>query len=272
MKADLETLLIKNDFCQAELSLYGGQLLQWQPNGQEPVLWLSDVSPAPNKAIRGGVPICFPWFGPLQGKSQHGFARTTLWQLKNQQTINNGETLIELSMIHRKDDDYSQAFDLKQEIILGNDYRHKITVTNNASENMEISYGFHSYFQVSHSQNVSVPALKNSRYTNNLQDKNKTIIQKKTPDGIGPIEELYFFDKELALIDNQWQRKIILSRENTPEIMYWNPGSETVKSFVDINDGDETQFLCVEAVATQPLTLLPKESFTWQQLVKVETI
>ena len=78
---DLPIVVVSHPKVRAAIALQGAHLLSWQPSGQQPVIWLSDKTPfATGKAIRGGVPICWPWFGPA-GEPAHGFARNQPWTL-----------------------------------------------------------------------------------------------------------------------------------------------------------------------------------------------
>ena len=78
---DLPIVVISHPKVRAAIALQGAHLLAWQPSGQKPVIWLSEKTPfVTGKAIRGGVPICWPWFGPA-GEPAHGFARNQPWTL-----------------------------------------------------------------------------------------------------------------------------------------------------------------------------------------------
>lgn len=77
-------------------ALQGAHLLSWKPAGEEEVLWLSNNTPFKNGvAIRGGVPVCWPWFGPAaqQGLPAHGFARNLPWTLKSHREDADGVAL-----------------------------------------------------------------------------------------------------------------------------------------------------------------------------------
>ena len=78
----IDILNIQHSLCSASVSLYGGQVLNWQPKGQPPVFWLSDTSHyQQGKAIRGGIPLCWPWFGAYNDAGNHGFARQMQWEM-----------------------------------------------------------------------------------------------------------------------------------------------------------------------------------------------
>jgi len=87
--SDIDSLVIEHQSCQGKISLYGGQVLSWQPKGQKEVFWLSEQATfEPGKAIRGGIPLCWPWFGAhsedVNNKAgNHGFARREFWQVSD---------------------------------------------------------------------------------------------------------------------------------------------------------------------------------------------
>src|SRR6476660_728724 len=98
---NLDQIRVSNDLCSAEIYLHGAHVTHFHPKTQsKPVLWLSDKSHfAPDKPIRGGVPICFPWFGPKADDPKapaHGFARVMEWQLDG--TKLNGDGSVSGSM------------------------------------------------------------------------------------------------------------------------------------------------------------------------------
>lgn len=78
----IPVLEIKHALMSAKISLQGAQLLSWKPtHANQDVFWLSEVEPfSLGQAIRGGVPICYPWFGATK-QPAHGTARNRLWEL-----------------------------------------------------------------------------------------------------------------------------------------------------------------------------------------------
>ncbi|MGL5994418.1 MAG: D-hexose-6-phosphate mutarotase, partial [Aeromonas sobria] len=101
--AGLPVLTINNDYGKAEISLFGAHVLSYQRHGEPASIWLSDKAVLDgSKPIRGGIPLCWPWFGPAparvgSGKPSHGFARTTLWELDGVSDHADG-TLVHLSL------------------------------------------------------------------------------------------------------------------------------------------------------------------------------
>ena len=82
----LPVIDIATPLATARAALQGAQVLAWRPDGMPPVLWLSGAAVfQPGKAVRGGIPVCWPWFGDRPGHNAHGFVRTRLWELREDQ-------------------------------------------------------------------------------------------------------------------------------------------------------------------------------------------
>ncbi|HHB94999.1 MAG TPA: D-hexose-6-phosphate mutarotase, partial [Campylobacterales bacterium] len=98
---------IENSHAEAKIALQGAHLFHYQAKGKKPLLWLSELAHfEEGKAIRGGVPICFPWFGPNQYNAdlpQHGFARNQLWKLMSAQELADGSTHLQLILTPNKE-------------------------------------------------------------------------------------------------------------------------------------------------------------------------
>ena len=96
----IETLVIKNDFAEATISMLGGHITSFIPNGKKDLLWMSEKSEfVPGSAIRGGVPVCWPWFGDkAEGLPKHGFVRNEMWYLRSHADLPDGRTVVTLEI------------------------------------------------------------------------------------------------------------------------------------------------------------------------------
>src|SRR5262245_2866948 len=127
---------IRNAYAAATVSLHGGQVLAFQPHDQDPVLWVSEQSLYQSgKAIRGGIPVCWPWFGPHPSdpaKPAHGFARTSLWSVLSAAALADGATQIRLRLA---DGDISPAlwpyaFELRMVVTVGAELKAELIARN----------------------------------------------------------------------------------------------------------------------------------------------
>ncbi|SES81047.1 D-hexose-6-phosphate mutarotase [Thalassotalea agarivorans] len=244
-----EALVVKHQHCNATISLYGGQILQWHPSEHKPVLWLSDTAIyQKNKGIRGGIPVCWPWFsGTLPNAGAHGFARTATWQLKSAD-INSDCVEIVLTLAGNSENPHwPHSYSLTQTIILGKELSQRIdfTVEDETSHAMvPLSNAFHTYFSVSHTDNVTVPVLDNQRYDCKVTWQDGLVNPLKNVTGF--IDRIYYQQTAATIVDHKWQRKITVEPLNTQQMVLWNPGKEKVGEFNDIHPNGETEYVCLE--------------------------
>ncbi|HIP51335.1 MAG TPA: D-hexose-6-phosphate mutarotase, partial [Campylobacterales bacterium] len=161
---------VKNQHATAKIALQGAHLFHYQAKDKEPLLWLSKKAYfEKGKAIRGGVPICFPWFGKDNtdpSLPQHGFARKQVWKLISTHELADGSTHLQLMLTPNKETralwDYS--FVLIYDVTVGAELTLKLTTINTDTQAFEITQALHSYFNVSNIENVSIEGLENSIY------------------------------------------------------------------------------------------------------------
>ena len=157
---------ISNSLATASVSLYGGHVVSWQPKTQtKPVLWLSDlVKFQKGKAIRGGVPICWPWFGAHPNQASlpgHGYARITPWELNSVQTMANGTTELNLSL---EKSDLSQLHwqaevYLELKVTVGDTLEISLTTVNKSEHEVTFTEELYTYLKISDIANFRVLGL-----------------------------------------------------------------------------------------------------------------
>ena len=147
---------------------YGAHALSWAPEGHEPVLWVSSRAyNETGRAIRGGVPLCFPWFGPGRTgdmEPAHGFARITEWTLAEQGEDEQGDPFAEFALTSEDvapelREVFPHDFSARFRMTAGHTLRLELTVTNTGSETFEVEEALHTYLHVGDSERVTVPAL-----------------------------------------------------------------------------------------------------------------
>lgn len=165
---------ITNDHASASISLQGAQVLQWIPHSEEPVIWLSPCARfAPEKSIRGGVPICWPWFGcpdGCEGLPNHGFARTAQWDLVETGSTELGATRLVFRML---ENDQIQAqwphqTSLEMAVVIGKHLEMNLKTRNDGSVPVVIGKALHTYFEVSDIRRVRIHGLENCYYLDKL--------------------------------------------------------------------------------------------------------
>ncbi len=260
---------INNESCSAIISLFGGHITHWQPHGQSPVLWLSDTSDdSGTKAIRGGIPVCWPWFAEHPEHGRHGLVRTALWELtdtKEESDI----TVVTLSCTINAPTDWRYPTKIEQTIIVGRTLDQTFKVHNTSAYSVKFAYALHNYLAVSHIDTIDVTGLQNVPFENKITQSNSE-GEPEQPNFAGPIDRIYRTQNKIQLFDHTLNRYITLEQRTGNECVVWNPGV-TANKMDDIHKDGEKQFICLEAAHTQPLSLKPNESLSFGQRLTVKT-
>ncbi|HEX3007353.1 MAG TPA: D-hexose-6-phosphate mutarotase [Bacteroidales bacterium] len=245
---------MENKGATAFVSLYGAHVLHYTPAGESDLLWNSGKSYfETGKPIRGGVPICFPWFGPHAGdpsKPMHGFARLSLWHIK-QTTINQaGETELVLTL---SDNAYTRSlwpfpFQAAFTVRLGNKLSLELAVFNSGNEPFTISEALHTYLRVDDSSKISIEGLKGSTYFDGTSN-NSPVVQTSKLIEIKKEENRRYINTtaECLLSDPVLKRNIRIGKHNSNTTVVWNPWIETSRSMADMDDEGYQAMVCIEA-------------------------
>jgi glucose-6-phosphate 1-epimerase len=264
----LPLLLVKSELCNAVISLQGAQLLEFNTSVGDPLLWLSPNSDfTPGVALRGGVPICMPWFGvhPTDPhKPKHGFARNHFWQLGETHLMSDGQVELEFLYVSEVNELFPYDFSAELRMILGHQVSMELTVNNTDSESFTFSWALHNYYQIQYLDKTKVLGLSNRRYLDNLEN----LTEKTQASDVvfdGPVDRV-FPDIANSLIIDKGENafRIEITHENCPSVVVWNPGVEAAANVADIGVGQETRFICVErgAVKNEAWVLPPGSSKT----------
>ena len=258
---------------QGSVSLYGGQVLSWQPTGQQPVFWLSDDSKySLGSAIRGGVPLCWPWFGGevqlADGKmvkaSNHGFARQSQWQLSDLDMSDNGVE-ITLSLIGEQSSPlWPAAYQLTQKLVFSDVFQQTLTMKNLSDQTVTYTGALHSYFCVGSAQKTRIPALDNLIFDDKITHDfgNKAILN----DCTGPVDRIYHSTNSMTIIDPEWQREIEIVSQGCQQWVVWNPG-EGAETMSDVHAHAENEFICLEAANTHWQNIASQATVSMSQTV-----
>jgi glucose-6-phosphate 1-epimerase len=166
----LPVAIMTNVFAKASVAIYGAHVLSYRPKGQEEVLWMSSLSTfEEGNPIRGGIPVCFPWFGPYGSdsqKPQHGFARLQMWKVAETANLPGGETRLRLTLRQNPKLKALWKYSFLAEMIItvGPSLNVTFRCTNTGNEQFSYTGALHSYFAVSDIANVKIKGLSGSRY------------------------------------------------------------------------------------------------------------
>ena len=269
----------------ATVALHGAHLLSWIPAGQREVFWLSSASrPAP-AAIRGGVPICWPWFGKQgmpPGAMQHGPLRNLPFEISAVNADNAERISITLtpSRASQADDSlllFPPHLRVAMHIDLGENLVQTLQTHNHGTQAFSLTQALHSYFAVGDARQVRVTGLEDLHYEDKLRGTTGT-VQQGTFQLDTACDRVYQQtthkpSQHYMLEDGPWQRRIHIHTQGSQSVVVWNPGVEQARNMVDVPDTASQDFLCVEATNAgqdDVVTLAPGGQHRLTQTLAVE--
>ena len=270
-QSDIPLIEIHNEQATAVISLQGAHLLSWVPTGSDEVIWLSeDAKFESAKSVRGGIPICWPWFGAHESNAAypaHGFARTVLWQVTNTQALSSGETQITFKLESHQLDESSQkmwplATVAEYRVTIGKAVTLELTTSNHSEELITVSQALHTYFKVDDVSLTQVHGLEDRDYLDKTDS-----FQRKTQ--FGPVsinsevDRVYLQTPDDVSINDQ-QRTIIIKKQGSRSTVVWNPWQAVAEKMGDLGKDGYLRMLCVESAnaAEDSVRINPGESHT----------
>ena len=268
----VDILAIDNEACRAEISLHGGQVLGWQPVNQQQVFWMSPTSNYDGKAsLRGGIPICWPWFGHIEGRGQHGLVRKKVWQLDKLIEEKQRTTLILSIDLDNTDNPWAYPNRLEQTLVFGKELQQTLKAYNDTELPQIFSYAFHNYFQVSDPANIQIPVLNNIKFYDKINDAENQL--ENTPVSCtGPIDRIYDCNQSAVFIDSGLKRSITIQKQLSEHWVLWNPGSKASEQMNDIQAGGENNFVCLESAHTTDLIIPPNAFLEVSQTISLQNL
>ena len=274
---DYPVIEIVNEYARASIALHGAHVMEFQPRGEDPVLWLSrDAIYSEGKSIRGGIPICWPWFGghPDGELPAHGFVRNRFWQLESSEQLENGSTRLVMSI---GDDDTSRSmwdyrFRLRLTIVVGNKLSLSLEMENLGSSSFTVTAALHSYFSVADVSKVDVLGLEGVEYIDQLLG-NKQLIQTGPVRFDGELDRIYYPARaDEILRDYQLKRDILLKKTGSRSTIVWNPWVTKADSMDDFEKGGYRNMVCMETgnAAGDIVQLVPHETHVLGVVISVE--
>lgn len=260
----------------AEIYLHGAQLTSWQPAGSSEVIFVSRRSRwEDGKAIRGGIPVCFPWFRGKADDSKapaHGFARTRSWELAS--IAQSGEDII-VALAAAADDASRQWWpydcQLQHRITVGSELQLELIVTNTGSVPFLFEEALHTYHSVSNVESIRVAGLDGVAFLDN-QDGNRQKLQQGDLIFTKATDNAYLNTAApVEIIDPGMQRCIRLDKHGSLSTVTWNPWKEFASALSDLGDDEWRQMVCVEAsnILGNAVTLAPGATHTMTAVICV---
>lgn len=270
-KEDFTFIEINNQHANALISIYGGQVLSFQPNSENNLLFVSDKAYyQTGKAIKGGIPVCWPWFGADPeglGRSAHGFARNSMWSVRETSTTKNGETVVILGLV---DSEYSRAiwphaFDLTLIITVGKTLGLELKTHNTGKEPFSITQALHTYFAVGDINHTRVAGLDGVEYIDTTTSEMEIIKQQGDIIIDKEVDRIYTnTSSDITIVDDALKRQIQIASSGSNSTVVWNPWAKISAEMADLNDTDYQRFVCVETTnaASDSIEIQPGEAFS----------
>jgi glucose-6-phosphate 1-epimerase len=267
-----EYIELSNAAAEAKIALQGAHLFHYRRRDEMPLLWVSEASRfEKGTAIRGGVPICWPWFGIASDASlpQHGFARTMMWELleADETDATTTKILLALSPSEATLELWPHRFGLRLEIIVGSTLSLALTTTNTDDRPFELTEALHTYFAVSSIADARVEGLEGCPWFDALTGTRHTQQ--------GPVrftEETDRVYQEVAgplkLVDAE--RTVTLTGEGSASAVVWNPWIDKCARMSGMNPDSYQTMLCIESANAMEdgRTLQPGASHTLKAVIR----
>lgn len=251
---------------------YGAHVTSFVVKGREALFVSERAVFQPPKAIRGGVPICFPQFSDLGSVPQsHGFARNATWKLVKMQ----GDRAI-LSLKHEDVQEWQEAYPHQWEVVLevsvGKERGKmcmKVRVTNRGEENMPFTFAFHTYLRVD-ACCARVENLKGLEYWDNTKNRETKVDQENHISPYSEVDRVYLNAPDnIRVVENSTGREIIVRKRNLPSVVVWNPWQKKAVALPDMGDLEYRGMICVEPAIVEPIQLKPGETWEAEQSVEI---
>ena len=270
-KGGLPVIEIRNEQASAMITLQGAYVLSWAPAGEKEVIWVSDDATfAQGKSIRGGIPICWPWFGPHDNNPAfpaHGFARTVFWQVSKAEPLSSGETQITFILDTQQLDSgirdmWPQPTRLQYQVTVGKNLTLELTTFNQSNQPFTVGQALHTYFAVDNISSTTLYGLEDRGYLDKTDNFKEKIQQ-------GPIsinsetDRVYQNTPDDVVIDDG-SRKIFIKKSGSQSTVVWNPWEAVATRMGDLGKDGYLNMICVETAnaADDVVTIAPGESHT----------
>ena len=264
--AGLPMLAVENALGRAIVSPHGAQVVSFQPVGGQEMLWLSPLTAfRAGTPIRGGIPLCLPWFGPgADGKRMHGFARNHTWTLTGAGMTPAGEThiVMELSGEASFCDLWPHAFAFRFDLLVGARLTLGLSVENRSPRPAPLSFAFHTYFAVANVANIRIGGLNGTRYLDKLDKRNPQRRKRQTGEvTISAHTDRIYLDvpRCQSLVTPDGQTHI---ESDARCAVVWNAWDND-RNMPDLGAGNHVGYVCIERgdVADHAVMLMPGECY-----------
>lgn len=244
---------VTNQHALSVITLQGAHITTFQPRGEEPVIWLSPFAKfAPGKSIRGGVPICWPWFGAHATDSKlpgHGYARTVPWDVLETKALPDGTTFLRFGLVESDATrtQWQNASSVQLEVTVGKTLRAELVTKNTGSAAFQLGEALHTYFHISDVGQITIRGLENCEYL----DKVKDFARFRQEGGIvieSEVDRVYVNTAADCMIEDKGlKRAIRIAKQGSQSTVVWNPWTEKADKMGDLGEDGHRGMVCVES-------------------------
>jgi D-hexose-6-phosphate mutarotase len=253
-KGGLPAIRVETDWSTAEIYQHGAHVTGFQKKGEAPLLFMSEASAFdPEKPIRGGVPLIFPWFGAREGMAMHGFARLAEWDLL--ETLAPPDGSVRLHFRLPSEDEFEVDF----VVTVGKSLIMELSVTNTGASDFSFETCLHTYFQIAAIDKIHITGLQGTRYRDQLLATELT-EESEAIRFSGEVDRVYQDTTATVEIhDPALHRTILVRKTGSKSTVVWNPWIAKSQRMPDFGDDEYLRMVCVESgnVRENAITLPP---------------
>jgi glucose-6-phosphate 1-epimerase len=275
-RGELSVLRLAGTRSTLEVSPQGAHLTGWTVDGTPPVLFLSPGSVFQRgRAIRGGVPLVFPWFGPRAGAAQHGFARVRDWALEASAVRPDGSCAVAMTLA---DDEstraaWPHAFHARFVAAADRELRMALEIRNTGDAAFTFEAALHTYLAVSDVRRIRVHGLENTAYLDKVAGGPGRREGSAPLTFAGETDRVYLDTTSACTIeDPDWGRRIIVAKSGSRSTVVWNPWEEKARAMADLGEAAWTGMVCIETAnaGADARTLAPGDSHVLEAVITVK--
>lgn len=239
-------VIVEHEKAAAAIAEIGATLTSWQPAGEKAVLFTSpEAQFEEGKAVRGGVPLCWPWFGPHRSDElpQHGLVRTREWNLVDG---HESDDLVVLKFEPSDSEGLPDGVSVSYEIKIGESLELTLTTHNQSDAPFRLSQALHAYFAIGDLTVARVFGLEDAAFDDALAGYSR-LRQRGVLDLEDAIDSVFYPQgNSVVLEDPAWKRKMHLEWSGSQSLVVWNPGKQGAEKVSDLRAEDYRNFVCLE--------------------------
>jgi D-hexose-6-phosphate mutarotase len=275
----LKVVEIINPNGEGLIYLQGAHVTHWKPADADPVLFVSRQSHFSNgKAIRGGIPVCFPWFASRTGHPDapaHGLVRTAEWRLGAVSTNTDASTTVHFEFLDTTATraQWPHAFRAKYRVTIGATLEMQLEVENTGTEPLTYEAALHTYFRVSSAREIAITGLEGTEYIDKVDGFKRKKLDDEPLRFTGETDRVFLNTSSTTrLMDSAMNRTIVVEKSGSNTTVVWNPWMAKAKAMADFGDDEWQGMACIETAnaGENSITLLPGQKHAMTARIRLE--